>query len=1382
MITFLDVDKFAKGLKPVKTTELITKSDEFNIEGLFSEAIFGPEGSLQRRKTYAYIDLSTKVIHPSALKILLTLEKKSITNFLKAEMNYILDDNGRLKESEDGVTGIPEFIKLFPKIKFRIDTPQREKKAELLTEAYEKGILFVDKLPVIPPELRPAFKDEEGNWSFDELNDMYINVMRRAFQVRGAGSGPLYDLLVYSLQEAVNDHDQYIRDKISKKRGLIRNQLLGKRVDFSGRAVITGGPNLKLNEIGVPFKMAVGLFEPFLLYQLLNSGRVSKEELSKEIKEYTDMELSTDSIGRVIRSIVSGDKMPERLYEIFWNATEAAMEGRVVIAKRDPVIQAESVRAYIPILIEGETIQLSTLQVGGHNADFDGDQMAIFHPLTNEAQKEAREKMMRLTSGNNSSAIVFEVSMEMAIGLYVLTKNKKGKSSPIHVTDEDLEKATDPTIPVVFKKKNTTMGKAIFNSCLPANYPFVDDLVTKKVCNKIFVDLTTKYTPEEISKAASKIKDYGFKFATIAAPSITLDDLEIPREILDLKKDLDKVPPEEASELIKKMEKILINHLEETGLKTIIDSGAGKGWDQPMQILVAKGIISGASGQIIVVKGSFSEGLSNTEYFNASYGARKGIVDRVINTADTGYMSRKLAFLLNSVEASPTLRDCGTKMTLEMKLTSDIIGRLTGRFIVNKSGKIEEFDKTKVKSGDTIQLRSPIFCISPKICHTCYGKLLARLRSPFIGVAAAQIIGERGTQLIMKCSDGLVHYDNKLIPFVDLWDILQEDSVEDCKNIDIIVDGREGATKASSIQRHLPSDDVLFISTKTGHTLICQANHPLFVKKNKIHEKFDNRKCRLIGENTYTEIQSTRKPFTTDDELAEIEAGNLRIYDAIWIDNEKVESNNGNIEPEMNAYFCGIYCAEGNKIWSDRKTKGNYISQRDSKIKERIIQESDDYIKFTVADKGIFYWDNDQRINKIVLGDYAWEKRLNIDFINYKREWLNDFLCGLIDGDGTVFTDSSTCARIYTSSYYLVQQLKTICIKLGYKMNSCLVSRVNPSDFEDRRPHFSCDIRFPFYTEMNSEKIKENGSLVTTKIRNERVTKGFDIITNIKKIDNWNYPLYDIKTETNEYMLGCVHNHNSFHTGGAVSIVKKDMIEEMSLNESDLPKAKINQYISQDNETLVCKKPCKITLDLIDDYDTSDNMIIDQHTIWVRSLVATIEFEDLMFTMILDYDVTFNIQMMNKVGKDRIELKYTTGSTILETPVEVSEIKKQMHLLERILGGREPYKDVQHLFKKVYNIYAGKSDMDLVHIEVLISNTLRYKQDVQLPARLGKTWDPTMVNIKKVVFSSGFVQGLAFENVNEAITSGLIAEKELEPSVLEKVMTGELVKPIDEDY
>jgi len=1005
-LKFLDLNNFTRNLKPVTSTQTHTRTDEFHPQGLFSEMIFGVEGSLDRKKTFSYIDLNTFVIHPTAYRILIRLDRK-IEKMFSTEKSFRLTENGTLIEDDNGVTGIFEFIKLFPKLILRGESEDRDKFIKVLKDSYQDQILFINKIPIMPPEQRPIFKDSSGRYTQDKFNDFYLTILRRSIQLKTFGAkGTMYDLLNWGLQRSVNDLDEYTRTKIGKKFGLIRSQLLGKRTDFSGRAVITSGPDIPADKIGIPFRLAITLFEPFIIYTLLYSGKINKDTLEKEIKNFTKTDLSTNSIAIVLKSLKSGDVVPKNLYDIFFKAAVLASENRVVLAKRDPVLHAESVRAFYPIIVPGNTIQLSALVTGGFNADFDGDTMAVFHPLTIESQDEAKKRMMMARSSSSFTSITFELSKEMSVGLYLITKDIKEFKPPISVSKEDLEKAIDPYTPVIYKKQTTTMGKAIFNNCFPSDFRFINDLVTKKIANKLIFEVIDKYGDEIGRQVASNLKNVGFRFASLLAPSLNLNEITIPPEIYELKKNMDKATTEEAIEIMDKMRKIMIEHLKDTGLYNLVESGSTKGWDQPIQILVAKGIMVDPTGKILPpIKGSLSDGLTTTEYFNAAGGSRAGIIDRVINTADTGYTARKLAYLLNSVELDWVLKDCGTQLTLDIKLDPDIISRLKGRYIV-KRGKLELFEHSGSKSGDLIHLRSPIFCKSLKICHTCYGKLLEIHKSPYVGIIAASNIGERNTQLIMR----------------------------------------------------------------------------------------------------------------------------------------------------------------------------------------------------------------------------------------------------------------------------------------------------------------------------------------------------------------------------------------SFHST-AIKIITRDILKDIFDNDPLVKSDQLKIKLKQMENNLYCTQDCSMTIDL-DSYELGDDITIneEENIVEANGLISRIEFSDLSFDIVLDYPVIIKYDKIIK-SKEFIKVSFRKDDEIIEAPLQRQDLKEIVLYVERLISGKEKFKSIDHLFLKFYKIYSDISSMDLVHMEVLISQILRDKNNPVFPSRVGKDpMHPVLRNIKKNVFNNGgLLQGLAFENTSAAINAGLIATTELEPSILERLLTGTLVERKDKD-
>jgi len=757
MFKLLDVEKFVSGLIPVTSPDIFSQPDVFHQDGLFSETIFGPLLTPQRLKTYSYIDLKVPILHPSVYRMLIRLSR-NLVNVFSAQTRYSINSKGELVEDPNGgdIVGIPGFVKRFPEIRFANLTGERAKIYNFLLKAYQDRLFTVQKIPVIPPDFRPAFKSSDGRWIIDSINDAYIKILRRTLGPVTT-SGVTGAISIFHLQEEVMKYDDLARARIGKKFGLIRSSILGKRVDYSGRAVISANPSLRINEISLPFKMAVKMFEPFIIHKLLYSGE-DTSELREALKEFTNEPLSVDVILKVIRAIKDGDHIPDRLKRIMWNATEASMAGRVVIAKRDPVLHRESVRAFYPVLSDTDTIGIPSLQVGGFNADFDGDTMAVYHPLTDEAQLEARTKMMSFHNSATVGGLAFSLSKEMYTGLYLLTKDPPPSHPSTVITvqnEESIKRMSDIYQLVSFRGKVMTVGRWILALKLPEEFQsYVSSKpADRKVIDQIFKDLLAKgYPQDQIANIAYELQDLGFKYATLFAPSISLDDLTVSEKLNHYKQQLAMATPEQAEKILTKMKAELPELLKDSSLYDLVESGGAKSWQQPLQIIAAKGTVSDAEGNILpTISKGLADGLTPNEYFNMGYGARYGIINRVINTADTGYFSRILAYVLNSVELHRTLTDCGTQRAVQVKLNKDLRSRLSGRFIINdKTKKVEFLDLDNFADGDTIKLRSPIFCKSPKICHTCYGNLWMQTRSPYVGLIAAQVIGERGTQLIMR--------------------------------------------------------------------------------------------------------------------------------------------------------------------------------------------------------------------------------------------------------------------------------------------------------------------------------------------------------------------------------------------------------------------------------------------------------------------------------------------------------------------------------------------------------------------------------------------------------------------------------------------------------
>jgi len=378
MIKLLDLKKYSNSLTPVTSPDVFAGSmtdGDFHQNGIYSETIFGPLESKKRMTSFSYINLNAKIIHPVMLNILYRLDR-NIISYISTVNYFDISKNGELITVEDGMTGLSDIIKNFDKIKFRGGTADRDRLIKLVYKSYEDGNLFIDKIPVIPPFFREIYQDKNGQWTIDELNNIYISIIRKTLSVKSQSNkdGVLSNLLFYGVQKSVNLHHEYIKKKIEKKNGLIRNKLMGKRVDFSGFGVIITEPALKSGEIGVPLRMAVALFEPFIMHLLLREGRYTIEYLTNIFNEYKEgMEVTVDNIKKILKAIQNDENIPDSLYKLIKEICEIVATKRKVIAKRDPVLLPESYQGYIPKIVEGDCIRICPIHVGGHNADFDGD-------------------------------------------------------------------------------------------------------------------------------------------------------------------------------------------------------------------------------------------------------------------------------------------------------------------------------------------------------------------------------------------------------------------------------------------------------------------------------------------------------------------------------------------------------------------------------------------------------------------------------------------------------------------------------------------------------------------------------------------------------------------------------------------------------------------------------------------------------------------------------------------------------------------------------------------------------------------------------------------------------------------------------------------------
>ncbi len=703
--------------------------------------------------------------------------------------------------------------------------------------------MIMEVLPVIPPDLRPLVPLEGGRFATSDLNDLYRRVINRNNRLRNLLQLKTPDVIIRNekrmLQEAVDalfDNGRHGRpvtgagnrplkslsDMLRGKQGRFRQNLLGKRVDYSGRAVIVVGPDLQMNQCGLPKKMALVLFEPFIIRRLKEMG--------------------------IVHTVRSAKKLIEREANEVWDILEEVTRGHTVLLNRAPTLHRLSIQSFEPVLIEGEAIRIHPLVCTAYNADFDGDQMAVHVPLSVEAQMESR--LLMLAPNNifspSSGKPITTPTQDIALGCYYLTSDSQRErirqrqsataGAPEHLPlmadadevhtafDEGAVRIHDrirlrnpcfgrqtvygdPTCRVI----TTTVGRVFFNEVWPAQLGFVNTVVKKKDLGEIIRNCYRVAGHQETVRALDRVKALGFEYATRAGISIGMVDMIIPAEktrILErARQQIDEVHRQytrgvitdgerynkiidiwthATEEISNVMYSALDRNLREgpaggpdeiNPVFMMVDSGARGSRQQIRQLSGMRGLMAKPSGEIIErpITSNFREGLSVLEYFISTHGARKGLADTALKTADAGYLTRRLVDVAHDIIVVE--EDCGTLNGIEVSaiiegedelvpLQQRIDGRTaledvrhphTGETLVAAGQEIDEFAARRiVQAGiEKVRIRSVLTCESVRgVCARCYGRNLATNRpvalGEAVGIIAAQSIGEPGTQLTMR--------------------------------------------------------------------------------------------------------------------------------------------------------------------------------------------------------------------------------------------------------------------------------------------------------------------------------------------------------------------------------------------------------------------------------------------------------------------------------------------------------------------------------------------------------------------------------------------------------------------------------------------------------
>jgi len=684
-----------------------------------------------------------------------------------------------------------------------------QKRLRLLEGFYKAHLrpewMLVQNLPVIPPDLRPMVQLDGGRFATSDLNDLYRRVINRNNRLKklvdiGAPEvitrnekrmlqeavDALFDLTARETSTSTSSKRKLksLADLLRGKQGRFRQNLLGKRVDYSGRSVIVVGPTLKLNQCGIPKPIALEIFKPFVISVLVRN--------------------------EVVRNVKTASKMIEKQVPEVWDALDEVIGKYCVLLNRAPTLHRLGIQAFKPILVEGNAIQLHPLVCPAFNADFDGDQMAVHLPLSRPAQEEAEHIMIstnNLLKPATGDPIVVP-SQDVVLGCYYITLMYPQQENEKLLVFKNLKDALvaqangklayhDPiNIKIEGKLIRTSLGRLLFNKIIPPELGFINEVITQKTLKKIINQVYEKFDNQTTADFVDNLKDAGFNFATISGSTFSVSDLHKKKKKNDLIHQTEAkvnkiiqqykdglITADERYRLSTKLWGIVKGNIEKLVSKKddlfspvhlMIDSGARGQAEQLNQLVGMKGVVVNPAGRIIElpIKSNYKGGLTSLEYFISTHGARKGSADTALKTSDAGYLTRRLVDVSQDVVV--TEEDCKTSVGRTVwakdaeEINETLASLVSGRFVLED---VKDKNKVIIKKNtlidkelaelitkhniESVTIRSPLGCKAKRgICQKCYGVDLARAKvvelGEAVGIVAAQSIGEPGTQLTMR--------------------------------------------------------------------------------------------------------------------------------------------------------------------------------------------------------------------------------------------------------------------------------------------------------------------------------------------------------------------------------------------------------------------------------------------------------------------------------------------------------------------------------------------------------------------------------------------------------------------------------------------------------
>ncbi len=1196
-MTDADVEKMSNGNIPDPGAMLQGKNLATRKGGLFDQNV---TGGLRGTK-WSHIDLSIRIPNPTfeqTIKKILDLSEKEYSNIMMGKSK--LDEKtgpdaiiNRLQnlDVQRELSRLKDELKVAPKTNInKLNTKIRYLEALKNLNLSPVEAYTMSKVPVLPPEFRPIYPLPSGDLMTSDVNKHYRDIgvinggLAKALE---RDDVPEDDLLMaknslYTSVKAMQgfiDPVNYAGEKYKGllvelgdlKKGLIHGKAWSKRQDMSARSTITVEPTLGLDEVGIPREMAYKMFKPLIIREMKESGM----KASVALKEY------------------------ESESPLAMRSMQTVLAQRPVILNRAPSLHKHSIQAFKPVIMEGKTIRLNPLIVSGFNADFDGDTMSVMAPIGKEAVEEARHMFpSQILYKHGDNSLVPSLGQEYLFGLYMLSKIDKKTSKKFASIEEAKEAGIPWTHQFDLNGKMITIGQYMINSELPEELRDYARIMDGRTVGELLDRIGKNYKRPVFRDVIDSWKNVGSMYAYLRGNTFSITDLAIDRGFRDkiLKKELPKIEAMEDPAERAKARRLLTNIIQKEQDRRLVGTGNGvyemiesgsispKKAGNVRQILTVPGVFEDTSGTPIdtFFGRGYAEGLNTSDYFNSLYAVRKGVVDRSVNTQESGALNKSLLNVNRRLII--TKDDCGTHKGIEFDLddANNILGRSAAESIPNVLRKNDIIDSAKILDAKRagikiIKVRSPLTCEAPDgLCQLCYG-VMPHGQLPSIGtnigILESQAITERACvnsqSLLILRSLKNCHQIMTLEQLFEKYsykEIYKGGEANDTEFINLSEENLEvwdgyNWTKLKKVGRHIPAAQMVLVKTKNHGYIVCQNNHPM-----PIYES--NFKCKHCGKWLYksrTKIINNKKVVdcyycnkrqeypgegwsnnwvkkSPKDVLLRVDGvmTGLNIYDEI--------RNIGNYEKlPLTNYWFGFYIAEGSiNYGKDRQGNPRQVGIRITQIPndnmENLSKVHPNY-NVKVNTKGqepsVSYNINNKTLAKqveTISGRYSHEKHLPSDFINYENNKLIEILAGLIDGDG-FFNSQAKHFVISSNSYHLHQQLQIICHLLGGSSSITADYDNGMMGHQGYKTVLRLDSAI-------IEKLSEHSSKVNTykdqtTLYNNQMINEVSPITLVRSVKYEHPFVYDVETDSTLCQYGANSNKNTqltmqtFHSGGA---------------------------------------------------------------------------------------------------------------------------------------------------------------------------------------------------------------------------------------------------------